>query len=184
MALLRSLAPWAKATYAAVMIWSHTNVRSTAWYPSPSISRRRRSCHRTRLASTPIAVATSRLWNGRQMPTLSHPLAGSQSLCRTFLSALNCSASPSTRKVGKASSGARRLAAPAGSSASRIVCRTMTNVVHARTAPSSGEATQDMVIVPTTSQSTTLALTHRPMPRMPPRCCGSSTPAGRSGSRW
>ena len=87
-------------------------------------------------------------------------------------SALNCNAKPNVKNVGKARIGANHLDLAIGSSASRILARTIKNVMNARIPPISGLATHDMTTFLTTSQSISEALccTSRtnPTPTIPP----------------
>ena len=87
-------------------------------------------------------------------------------------SALNCNARPNVKNVGKARIGANHLDLAIGSSASRILARTIKNVMNARIPPISGLATHDMTTFLTTSQSISEALccTSRtnPTPTIPP----------------
>ena len=138
MALERSFAPWANATYAAVIICSQTKIRSTPRKPffSSLISILLRMRKRQKDAIAPITAANmseligshAASANGSQTP---FSLAGNQSALssiHSFLSALeknpfralNCSASPSTKKVGKARIGANQSERSSGLSESKM----------------------------------------------------------------
>ena len=137
-ALERSFAPCANATYAAVMIWSHTKIRSTPRKPllSSLISILLRMRKRQKDAIAPIKAANiseligshAASANGSHTP---FSFAGSQSALssiHSFLSALeknpfsalNCRASPKTKNVGKARIGANHNERSSGLSESKM----------------------------------------------------------------
>ena len=137
-ALERSFAPCANATYAAVMIWSQTKIRSTPRNPLLSclMSIFLRMRNRQKDAIAPITAASiSELIgsqalsaNGSQTP---FSLAGSQSylsaihsfdsaFAKNPFSALNWRARPKTKKVGKARIGANHKERSSGLSESKM----------------------------------------------------------------
>ncbi len=158
----RSLAPWAKATYAAVIICNQTKMRSTPVNPPFSLSKSYflRIHHRIMLATKPMANARMRLLMGNHAFSahgLKTPfsLTGSQSYLfaiqpldsafpKNPFRALNCSARPRTKKVGNAKIGANHFDLSIGLSASKIAIRTTVNERNAMIPPISGLATQDM----------------------------------------